>query len=125
MTENWTLTDGGPTVPADEAVAELRRRTDAGAHESWFTSTDGRSLAFVTNTERAMVMLLAGEGDPGEHACDPAAGEEWSDGFVLANGQDDEYPDTDTVPVEEAHRIVHHIVAHGRPPADAAWIVDR
>lgn len=28
-------------------------------------------LAFVTNTERAMVMLLDGEGDPGEHARGP------------------------------------------------------
>jgi hypothetical protein len=81
-------------------------------------------LAVVTNVERAMVMLLDGVGDPGEHAADPTA-DGLSGGFVLANGQHDEYPDEDTVPLTEAFRIVHHILAKGTPPADAAWKIDR
>ncbi|WP_406262312.1 hypothetical protein [Streptomyces nigra] len=42
----------------------------------------------MTNAERAMVVLLEGEGDPGEHAVDPGA-QGSSDGFVLSDGQDD------------------------------------
>ncbi|MCX4538506.1 hypothetical protein OHA79_50455 (plasmid) [Streptomyces sp. NBC_00841] len=70
-----------------------------------------------------MVMLLDGEGDPGAHASDPGA-EDWSDGFILENGQNDEYPDEDTVLLSEAFRIVRHIIVKGTPPADAAWTVD-
>ncbi|WP_335937500.1 hypothetical protein [Streptomyces sp. PTD5-9] len=55
---------------------------------------------------------------------DPGAGG-WSEGFVLSNGQDDAYPDEDTVPIGEALRIVEHIVGTGSWPADARWAVDR
>ncbi|MGW1086449.1 hypothetical protein ACWD4L_08880 [Streptomyces sp. NPDC002596] len=43
----------------------------------------------------------------------------------LENGQNDEYPDEDTVLLSEAFRIVRHIIVNGTPPADAAWTVDR
>lgn len=50
-----------------EVVLEiLRARIGRGQLETWLTSSSGRSLAVVTNTERAMVMLLEKEGDPGE-----------------------------------------------------------
>ncbi|SOD88007.1 hypothetical protein [Streptomyces sp. Ag109_G2-15] len=124
MIETWAFSENALPVSADEAVEELGRRIADGKLESWLTSSTGRSLAVVTNTERAMVMLLDGEGDPGEHASDPGA-EDWSDGFILENGQNDEYPDEDTVLLGEAFRIVRHILAHGIPPADAAWTVDR
>ncbi|WP_240982173.1 hypothetical protein [Streptomyces sp. S3(2020)] len=78
----------------------------------------------MTNTERAMVVLLDGEDDPGEHAVDPrAAGS--SAGFILSNGQHDEYPDEDTVPVGEAFRLVTHLISTGSWPADACWAADR
>ena len=51
----------------------LRARIDAGHLETWLTNTFGRLLAFVTNTDRAMVMLLDEDGDAGEHAVDPGA----------------------------------------------------
>lgn len=126
VAESWVFSDGSAPVPVapDEAVAVLRRRIDAGAYESWLTRSSGRLLAVVSNGHRAMVVLLDGEGDPGAHATDPGA-EGWSDGFILANGQGDEYPDVDTVPLDEALRIVRHILATGRPPADTAWTVDR
>ncbi|MFD5894918.1 hypothetical protein [Streptomyces sp. NPDC060366] len=130
VVESWVFMDGNErgdgalSVAPDEAVAELRRRIARGSFESWLAGSSGRLLAVVTNAERAMVVLLAGEGDPGEHATDPGA-EGWSDGFVLANGQGDEYPDEDTLPLDEALRIVGHILATGGPPADAAWTVDR
>ncbi|MFC9586620.1 hypothetical protein ACFVJ8_27855 [Streptomyces yangpuensis] len=98
MIESWVINDDSP-VPVSSAVVleALRSRIDSGQLETWLTSSSGRSLAFVTNTERAMVMLLEDEGDPGEHAVAPGA-EGSSDGFVLSNGQSDEYPDEDTVP---------------------------
>lgn len=122
--EKWAFSEGAPPVSAEEAVDELGRRIADGELESWLTSSLGRSLAVVTNTERAMVMLLDGEDDPGEHASDPGA-EDWSDGFILENGQSDEYPDEDTVLLGEAFRIVRHILTHGIPPTDAAWTADR
>lgn len=48
-----------------EVVLEiLRARIGRGQLETWLTSSSGRSLAVVTNTERAMVMLLEKEGIP-------------------------------------------------------------
>ncbi|MDX3355473.1 hypothetical protein PV703_19610 [Streptomyces sp. ME01-24h] len=78
----------------------------------------------VTNTERAMVMLLAGEGDPGEHAVAPEAVGS-SGGFVLSNGQHETYRDEDTVLIGEAFRLVEHIVRTGSWPADAPRVTDR
>ncbi|MFE3016923.1 hypothetical protein [Streptomyces sp. NPDC059256] len=124
MDESWVFADDEEPSSADAVRAGLLTRIDQGRLETWLRSSAGRSLAFVTNTERAMVMLLAGAGDPGEHAVDPGA-DGWSDGFLLANGQDDEYPDEDTVPLAAAFRIVAHILAEGSPPPDAPWSIDR
>ncbi|MFC9398596.1 hypothetical protein ACFTWS_36415 [Streptomyces sp. NPDC057027] len=125
MIESWVINDDSPVPVSSEAALEaLRSRIDSGRLETWLTSSSGRSLAFVTNTERAMVILLEEEGDPGEHAVDPGA-EGSSDGFVLCNGQDDEYPDEDTVLIREAFRLVEHIVGTGTWPADARWVADR
>ncbi len=67
--ESWVINDGSPVPVSSETVLEaLRSRINSGRLETWLTSSSGRSLAFVTNTERAMVMLLEEEGDPGEHA---------------------------------------------------------
>ncbi|MET9350358.1 hypothetical protein [Streptomyces termitum] len=125
MIEFWVIKDDSPVpVPSGMVLEALRSRIDNGRLETWLTSSSGRSLAFVTNTERAMVMLLEEAGDPGEHAVDPGA-QGSSDGFVLSDGQDDEYPDEDTVPVHEAFRLIEHIVGTGSWPTDAHWVVDR
>ncbi|MFD8016180.1 hypothetical protein [Streptomyces sp. NPDC058955] len=123
--ESWVINDDSPVpVPSAGVVEALRSRIDSGQLETWLTSSSGRLLAFVTNTERAMVVLLEGEGGPGEHAVDPGTAGS-SDGFILSNGQGDEYPDEDTVPICEAFRLVGHIVGTGSWPADARWVVDR
>ncbi|MFE2579638.1 hypothetical protein [Streptomyces sp. NPDC059378] len=125
MIESWVINDDSPVPVPSEVVPEaLRSRIGSGQLETWLTSSSGRSLAFVTNTERAMVMLLEDEGDPGEHAVDPGA-QGSSDGFVLSNGQGDEYLDEDTVPIHEAFRLVKQIIATGSWPTDARWVVDR
>ncbi|MEU4066215.1 hypothetical protein AB0F25_28050 [Streptomyces wedmorensis] len=123
--ESWVIHDDSFVPVSSEVVLEaLRPRIDSGQHETRLTSSSGRSLAFVTNTERAMVMLLEDEGDPGEHAVDPGALGS-SDGFVLSDGQYDEYPDEDTVPICEAFRLVQQIVGTGFWPEDARRVVDR
>lgn len=124
MAESWQFDDDPVTLTADAATDQLLARIASDKLESWLISSSGRLLAVVTNTKRAMVMLLDGEGDPGEHAVDPGADGN-SDGFVLAGGQNDEYPNKDTVPLPEALRIVRHILTQGNPPPDAAWRVDR
>ncbi|MYX32550.1 MULTISPECIES: hypothetical protein [unclassified Streptomyces] len=125
MIESWVIDDGSTVpVPSEVVLEALRARIDIGQLETWLTSSFGRLVAVVTNTERAMVMLLDGEGDPGEHAVDPGA-HGASGGFVLLNGQHDEYPNEDTVPIGDALRIVGHIVGVGSWPADAHWVVDR
>ncbi|MGW3248546.1 hypothetical protein [Streptomyces sp. NPDC001070] len=125
MIESWVIDDGGTAPVPPEAVPErLRARAGDGWFETWLTSSSGRLLGFVTNTERAMVVLLEAEGDAGEHAVDPGAGGS-SGGFVLSNGQHDEYPDEDTVPLDEAFRIVRHIVGEGSWPVDAPRVADR
>lgn len=86
MIEAWSFNKGEGALPvrAEAAVEELGRRIADGKLESWPHSSAGRHLAVTTNTERAMVMLLDEEGNPGAHASDPGA-EDWSDGFILEN----------------------------------------
>ncbi|MDX3236586.1 hypothetical protein PV392_13020 [Streptomyces sp. ME03-5709C] len=125
MVESWVLDDGsGVPVSPETVIERLRARIHAGQRETWLSSSSGRLLALVTNAKRAALSLLDGEGDAGEHAVDPGA-EGSSEGFVLSNGQHDEYPDEDTVPLEEAFRIIEHIVSEGSWPPDTRWAVDR
>lgn len=125
-TEWWSLLDRPDEAVDADALAEVvAGRAAAGTVSTWLTSSQGRRLGLVSNGSRAMVLLLDHDGDPGEHAVDPDAGTGSSDGYVLENGQVDEYPDQDTVPVDEAVRIVAHVLAHGAPPGDAGWQVDR
>lgn len=48
-----------------------------------------------------------------------------SSGFVLSNRQEDGYPNEDIVPIDEAFRIVDHIVSKGSWPPDASRVADR
>ncbi|WP_017622434.1 hypothetical protein [Nocardiopsis chromatogenes] len=125
MTEAWVIEDGGGAPVSSETVEEmLRARIAQGRFEALLAGSSGRSLIFVTNGVRAMTVLLDEDGDPGEHAADPGA-EGSSGGFVLSNGQHDTYPNEDTVPLEEAFRILGHILRDGSWPPDASRVVDR
>ncbi|MFC4911592.1 hypothetical protein [Actinomadura gamaensis] len=125
MTETWTIEgDTAVVVSADEALETLRERIGSGRLETWLIGSTGRSMAVVTNTERALVMLCEGDGDPGERAVDPGA-PGTSKGFVLSNGQVDEYLNEYTVPIDQAFRIVAHIIRTGSWPPDVHWVADR
>ncbi|MFI6351707.1 hypothetical protein ACIBJF_03365 [Streptomyces sp. NPDC050743] len=123
MTETWTFDGDHTAVTADAAVAVLRLRIAEGRLETWLTGSAGRLLSVVSNTERTLVMLLDREGDPGAHAVSVGS-DGVSGGFRSANGQCDTYPDEDTVPLDEAFRIVRHLIRTGLPPAGTAWVVD-
>lgn len=125
MSETWVIGDGsGVPVSSDTVEETLRARIAQGRYESLLAASSGRSVIFVTNGTRAMTVVLDEDGDPGEHAADPGA-EGVSGGFVLSNGQHDEYPNADTVPIEEAFRIVGNILRDGSWPPDAPRVVDR
>ncbi|MDA2811022.1 hypothetical protein O4J56_10275 [Nocardiopsis sp. RSe5-2] len=125
MVETWVIEDGGGApVAADTVEDVLRERIAQGRFDALLAGSSGRSLVFVTNGVRAMTVLLGEDGDPGEHAADPGA-EGTSGGFVLSNGQHDAYPDEDTVPLDEAFRIIGRILRDGSWPSDAPRVVDR
>ena len=123
--EQWHLSDQPGPVEADSIAETIERRVSQGTMTTWLESSRGRTISLVSNGSRAMVMLLEhSDGDPGEHAIHPA-GVGSSGGFVPENGQVDDYPDRDTVPMGEALQILVHLVGEGVPPSDASWQVDR
>ncbi|MFI5987727.1 Imm1 family immunity protein [Streptomyces sp. NPDC051555] len=101
----------------EEARQLLRHRWDWANQETWFENDAGRLLGVVTNGERAMVVLLDGDGDPGEHLVDPR-GEGSSGGYRLSNGQADSYEDRDTVAFDTAAQAVAYFIEHGTWPSE-------
>ena len=124
MDEKWSVLDEERVVSGDEAVAHVSANVDGGMLTTYFRSDLGRVLVFVSNGTRAMVVLMSGEGDPGEHAVSPdSVGS--SDGYVLDNGQEDNYEDVDTIPVPEALTALRSIIDSGQPPPGTSWSDDR
>jgi len=92
MLDSWVFNDGTAASSADAAVQDLRERIAAGRLENWLTSSTGRSLGVISNTERAMVLLFDADGNS-ENAVDPGA-TGWSEGYILGNGQTTRTPTT-------------------------------
>jgi hypothetical protein len=124
VAEEWTVLDEERVVSADEAVARVSANVDDGMLTTYFRSDLGRLLVIVSNGARAMVVLMNGEGDAGEHAVSPGATGS-SDGYVLDNGQVDTYEDADTVALGDALKAVRSVIDSGRPPPETPWSVDR
>ena len=124
MAEEWSVLDEERVVSGNEAVARVSANVDDGVLTTYFRSDFGRLLALVSNGTRAMVVLMSGEGDPGEHAVSPGAVGS-SDGYVLDNGQEDTYEDADTVPLPDALIALGSIIDSGRPAHGLSWSVDR
>ncbi|MEV6683539.1 hypothetical protein AB0N09_42875 [Streptomyces erythrochromogenes] len=124
-THHWHLQGSADhSYSGSEAGRLLRHRRDWATLDTWFESDAGRLLNVVTNGERAMVVLLTGAGDPGEHLVDPRA-RGTSDGYALSNGQVDSHADRDTVPFDVAARAVGYFIEYGTWPADVAVEDDR
>src|SRR5690242_3359277 len=112
MAEQWSVLDEQRVVSGEEAKARVSANADDGTLTTYFRSDLGRLLAFVSNGTRAMVVLMSGEGDPGEHAVSPGAAGS-SDGYVLDNGQEDTYEDADTIPLPDALEALCSIIDSG------------
>ena len=124
MAEEWSVPDEERKVSGDEAAARVSTNVDDGRLTTYLRSDLGRLLVFVSNGTRAMVVLMSGQGDAGEHAVSPGAVGS-SDGYVLDNGQEDTYEDADTIPLADALKAVRSIIDSGRPPSGTSWSVDR
>ena len=124
MAEEWSVLDEERKVSGDKAAARVSTNVDDGRLTTYFRSDLGRLLVVVSNGTRAMVVLMSGEGDPGEHAVSPEAVGS-SDGYVLDNGQEDTYEDADTIPLPDALKALRSIIDSGRPPPGTSWRGDR
>ena len=124
MAEAWSVLDEDRLVSGDAAAALVSANIGDGQLTTYLRSDLGRILIVVSNGTRAMVVLMSGEGDAGEHAVSPhEAGS--SDGYVFDNGQEDSYENADTIPLADALEAVRSIVDSGRPPAGTSWSEDR
>jgi hypothetical protein len=123
MAETWQLGDEPVSLTSETAERALRAEFVAGNQMVTLTSSLGRILLVVTNGTRAMVVLMDTVGDAGQHATDPDA-PGVSGGFVLDNGQVDEYANADTVELEEALVAVRQLVA-GLGATTVIWHNDR
>jgi hypothetical protein len=133
VSEHWYLAGPEPDEPpgpttawldADDALRVVEERAEAGELMTMLGSDSGRTVMWVTNRRRVMLVLVEGVGDPGMHAVDPGAEGE-SNGFVVDNGQEDTYVDADTVEIDTARRLLRSLVATGTFPQDAQVVVDR
>ncbi|WP_329376053.1 hypothetical protein OG625_01265 [Streptomyces sp. NBC_01351] len=123
-TNRWHLQGtGGHAYSGEEARQLLRHRWDWGSQETWFEDDAGRLLAVVTNGERAMVVLLEREDEPGEHLVDPR-GEGFSGDYRLSNGQVDTYADRDTVAFDVAGHALAHFIEHDTWPTEVTVETD-
>jgi len=64
-------------------------------------------------------------GDAGEHVVDPESSDAHSRGFVLSNGQVDDYPVRDTVGLEMAFDALRVLIDTGNRSDDHVWVIDR
>jgi hypothetical protein len=109
----WVMHAGNVTLdsPSHDRMLAAVEAIAAGTGEIWFEHEQGPVLGIVIGGTRAMVLRLAESGDAGYHAIDPEASPEPSAQYVLANGQVDEYADSDTIEVRHVLPIVSHFLA--------------
>lgn len=125
MSERWRVQDEGAFIHGDEAVRRVVEGLEAGTHETWFESESGRIVSIVTNGPRALLMLLDHDGDAGQHLSDPLGGDEPVAGFVLANGQVDQYAGRDTVALDSALDVLCALIDGREMRAEHRWTIDR
>lgn len=111
----WHVEGSAEPLVGWDVNGVLIERRRQGIHETWFEHPDGRRLGFITNGARVMLILMDDEGDAGEHAVDEGA-EDWSDGFLLLNGQSDRYANRDTVPFGTGVECLRRIIDLGTWP---------
>jgi len=117
----WLAGDDAHPLTISEVQTRFINQSAAGCRTMVLESDTGLTLRLVTNRTRVMVMLT-GPGDAAGHAIDPAA-VGTSGGYLLDNGQEDEYADRDTVTIPDALTLIGHVLSRGTPPQDR-WSID-
>lgn len=123
MAESWQLADEPTPVTGETVEQAVLAEFEAGRQMVALTSSLGRILLLASNGTRAMVVLMDRAGDAGQHAADPDA-TGVSGGYVLDNGQVDEYANADTVELGQALVIARQVVT-GSGAATVVWRNDR
>ncbi len=91
--------------------------------ELWLHAVAGQALAVLWNDNRAFMMYLREEGDPGTYAYEPEH-QGTSKGtieFRLANGQSDVHPLSDTVSLEAVVPAVEYFVLNRDTDPRLIW----
>lgn len=111
----------------DETSVEAMRRAFAKARTSprdlWFEREDGKILTALVNGDRGWLMYRVDEDDAGYSSRDPtyAGPEEAVLPYILANGQQDEYPVSWTLPIEEVMRATEYFLETGEKAPWVTW----
>jgi hypothetical protein len=109
---------GSPPIDLlSERLAEL---DDASRAEVWINNGD-RALCLLKSHDRAMLMLLREDGDPGLSSRATDLNDDRDIEFTLSNGQVDTYPARWTVPFDEARRAAEFFWLKESPAPFIAW----
>ena len=90
--------------------------------EIWLSGPHG-SLLISKNGDNAWLMFLRHEGDAGFHSLNPhyTGPGDATLKLYISNGQNDEKPLKEWIPIEEAKRIAEHFFLFGEPAPWATW----
>lgn len=90
--------------------------------EVWLTASSGQSICMLRNGADAWLMYLLEAGDPGYRT----QGDAESSGmvaFTLANGQEDEYPRSWCIDLEQCYQVLFYFfVNDGKRPEWVSWV---
>lgn len=123
LVSGWWLSGSKKKIlTAAEIQTLFINQLATGPLSTQLETATGLKLQVVTNRERMKVTLIEPKGTSG-HAIDPQAGKGSRGGFLLDNGQEDEYDDVDTVTIPDALNVIGYILTHGTQPQEG-WKVD-
>lgn len=123
LVSGWWLSGSKKKIlTAAEIQTLFINQLATGPLSTQLETATGLKLQVVTNRERMKITLIEPKGTSG-HAIDPQAGKGSRGGFLVDNGQEDEYDDVDTVTIPDALNVIGYILTHGTPPQEG-WKVD-
>jgi hypothetical protein len=107
-------------TPIDLLAERLAGLADVPRAEVWLNN-EGRALCLLKSQDRAMLMLLREDGDPGLTSRATDLNDDREMEFTLSNGQVDKYPARWTVPFAEARRAAEFFWFKESPAPFIAW----
>jgi hypothetical protein len=94
--------------------------------ERWITTNDGQLMCALINGNLGWLMYLREEGDAGFSSRNPnyKGPANATLDYYLTNGQQDEYPLSWALPIEEIERALKYFEQEQKPPPFIAWYND-